>query len=137
MKTLYKILICGLCTLFLVPSLSLAQANTTPGTPGIDAARAGLNISADVAMPGITKTKNRSVDTLVGKAISTLLSFVGVLFMILIIAGGIIWMTAGGDESKVKKARQLMTNATIGLALVLAAYALTIFIIDTIIGAVS
>lgn len=39
-----------------------------------------------------------------------------------------MWMTAGGDEQKVTKAKDLITQAVIGLIVVLAAYAITAFI---------
>ncbi len=64
----------------------------------------------------------------IGQIIGVVLSFVGVLFLILMIYGGILWMTAAGNEEQVKKARGLMFNALIGLVIVLAAYALTAFI---------
>ncbi len=66
--------------------------------------------------------------TTAGDIIGIVLSFVGVLFFILIIVGGIQWMTAGGSEEKVKKAKTLITNAAIGLIIVLSAYAITNFI---------
>lgn len=122
--------------MLLVPSFSFATG-AAPKAPGVDAARAGLNTSAETAMPGITKSKNQSVNKIISKAIEVILSFVGIIFMLLIIAGGLKWMTAGGDTNKVAEARKLMTNATIGLALVMASYALTIFIIDTLIKSVS
>lgn len=66
--------------------------------------------------------------TTAGDIIGIVLSFVGVLFFILIIVGGIQWMTAGGSDDKVKKAKTLITNAAIGLIIVLSAYAITNFI---------
>ena len=42
---------------------------------------------------------------------------------------GFLWMTSSGDETKVTKAKGLMVNAVIGLAIVLAAYAITYFVL--------
>jgi len=71
---------------------------------------------------------------IIGQIINLVLSFLGALFLILIIFGGITWMTAGGNEEKVKKASELMSHAAIGLAIVLFAFLLTNFVIFKIIG---
>jgi len=41
-----------------------------------------------------------------------------------LIMGGFTWITAGGDKTKLEKARDQITNAIIGLIVVAAAYAL-------------
>ena len=61
----------------------------------------------------------------VGIIIGSLLSFIGVLFMILIIYGGLLWMTARGNEQQVEKAKKLIIQSIIGLIIVLSAYAIT------------
>jgi len=66
--------------------------------------------------------------TQTGNVIGTVLSFLGVIFLILTIAGGIMWMTAGGNQEQVGKAKKLITSAVIGLVIVFASYALTSFI---------
>lgn len=64
----------------------------------------------------------------VGIVIGAILSFIGVIFMALIIFAGFSWMTARGNEQQVEKARTLIFRAIIGLIIVLAAYAITSFI---------
>jgi hypothetical protein len=105
---------------------------TTRG--GIGNALVGLDTTAKTAN---IKTSNTDITTLVSRGISILLGFVGIIFMVLIIYGGILWMTAGGDENKVRDARKIMTNATIGLVAILAAYILTVFIVESIINVVT
>ncbi len=56
------------------------------------------------------------------------LSFVGVVFLVLLIWGGFLWMTSGGNEESVKKARTVVVSAVIGLVIVLSAYLITQFI---------
>lgn len=77
---------------------------------------------------GITDS-NTTLETRIGGIIGAALAFVGAVFMILIIYGGILWMTAGGNEDKVKKARQYIINATIGLVIVILANIIVYFII--------
>jgi predicted permease len=60
--------------------------------------------------------------------IKALLAFIGVVFMILFIYGGFLYMTSAGESDKVKKAKGLIKNAIIGVLIVMSAYAITYFI---------
>jgi len=68
------------------------------------------------------------IQTKAGQIIGTALSFVGILFLILVIYAGIMWMTAQGNEQKVTKAKDLLINSIVGLIIVFAAYAITAFV---------
>lgn len=61
----------------------------------------------------------------IGLVINGILTFIGMLFFILILYGGALWMTAGGNDEQVAKAKKLITRSVIGIAVILAAYALT------------
>lgn len=56
-----------------------------------------------------------------------------VLAFIMLLIGGIRWITAGGDEKAVGSARNMITAALIGLVIVLVAYAL-IKLVETFFG---
>ncbi|GAB4140947.1 MAG: hypothetical protein Fur0024_2650 [Patescibacteria group bacterium] len=56
--------------------------------------------------------------------ISNLLVFVGVLVVLVLIWGGFQYVTAGGSEEKVKAAKKTITNAVIGLVVILLAFAI-------------
>lgn len=73
-----------------------------------------------------------SVDPLISTIVQTALSLVGVIFLVLMIYGGYLWMTARGAEEQVTKAKNLITAAVIGLIIVLAAYAISIFVMTKI-----
>lgn len=77
----------------------------------------------------------RDIDPVISTVIQATLSLLGVIFIILIIYGGGLWMTAKGNEQQVDKARNLITAAIIGLVIVVAAYAISYFVIKTIGGA--
>jgi len=79
---------------------------------------------------GYGKPVNLSI--FIGQLIGYFLSFIGVIFFLLILYGGFQWMTAGGNEEKIKKAKSLITNAVIGLVIVLAADSITWFVVDRI-----
>ena len=65
-----------------------------------------------------------------GQIIGVILSFIGVIFLVLMIYSGIMWMTAAGNDQQVSKAKDLMINAIIGLIIVFAAYAITAYVGD-------
>jgi len=73
-------------------------------------------------------TNQRNVEPIIGNIISVILSFLGVIFLILMVYGGYIWMSAMGSEEKVKRAQQLIQAAVIGLIVVVGAYAVTVFV---------
>jgi len=56
---------------------------------------------------------------------------------VFIVYGGAMWMTSGGNEEQIKKAKGMIVNAIIGLVIVLLAYAISSFIIDKLAGAVA
>ncbi|MEA3463467.1 MAG: pilin [Patescibacteria group bacterium] len=70
----------------------------------------------------------QTLPEIIGKVISIILAFLGVLFLILMIYGGYIWMMARGNEQEVEKAKNIIKNALIGLVVVLSAWAITYFI---------
>lgn len=68
----------------------------------------------------------------VGGLVGLILSFVGIIFLLLIVYAGFQWMTAQGNSGQVDKAKDLMINAVIGLIIVTAAYSITYFVGDEI-----
>ncbi len=80
---------------------------------------------------------NTTEDTLINNIaalIKTALGLLGFIFVILTIYAGFLWMTAGGKPDNVKKAKDIMTNAVIGLIIVVSAYAVTWFIFANLPG---
>ena len=80
---------------------------------------------------------NLKLPDLIGNFISVILGVVGIIFLVLAVYAGVMYMTAGGDPGKVKKAKEILTQSLIGLIIIVAAYALTEFVIDRIVDASS
>jgi len=89
----------------------------------------GLSDTAGRA--GLTKYGD-SVPVLAGSIIGTALSLISVIFFILIVYGGFLWMTAHGKEETVTKAKDTIIAAIIGLIIVLASFAITNFVFDSV-----
>ncbi|HUT22686.1 MAG TPA: IPT/TIG domain-containing protein [Candidatus Bipolaricaulota bacterium] len=68
----------------------------------------------------------------IARIIRTAFGFLGVVAVALVIYGGFLWMTAGGDADKVTKAKKVLVNAFIGLAIILLAFSITSFIINSL-----
>jgi len=82
----------------------------------------GNNAGFNLATPG--------PEVIISQVIQIILSLLGVIFLALMIYAGIVWMTAQGDEKKVQKAKDMISESIIGLIIVAAAYALSYFLIS-------
>lgn len=76
--------------------------------------------------------KTGDITLLASAIVKALLGLVGIIFFILIIYGGYSWMTAGGNDEKVLKAKKLIIRAVIGLAIVASAYSIAYFVTQAI-----
>lgn len=66
-----------------------------------------------------------SINEIISLATSLVLAFAGLIFFAMLVMGGFRFLTAGGDEKSVQEARKSLTNATIGLIIVVSAFAIT------------
>lgn len=72
---------------------------------------------------------------ILGNIISGVLGLIGSVALILFVYGGILLMLSQGDTGKVKKGKDTMLWAAIGLAVVFSSYAITKFVIDKLTAA--
>lgn len=71
-------------------------------------------------------------ESVVAALITSLLAFTGVIFFILVIYGGFLWMTAKGNEDQINKAKKILMSSAIGLAIVMGAYIITVVVVELI-----
>ena len=67
--------------------------------------------------------------------IKNILGVLGIIFIIITLYAGFLWMTAGGNDEKVSEAKKWLTRSVIGLAIILSAYSITTFVINSLIDA--
>ncbi len=130
-KNIPKIIIsaiAAICLSFTVILPASAQNNAVNGTYNF-ANQSGLN-AAGAAAGYDTGTSATSLESIISTIIYVVLSFVGVIFFVLLIYGAFIWMTAQGNEEQVKKASGIVKDSIIGLAITLSAYAISYFLIS-------
>lgn len=69
----------------------------------------------------LTRTIQRGIQAVIG--------ILGVVAVIMILYAGFTWLTAGGNEEQVKKAKKIIKQAVIGLIIISLAYALVAFVL--------
>lgn len=108
--------------MFLFPSTVpiLAESATTTISTGLDAAA------------GDAYSKDLTITVFIGNLIRILLAATGIFFLVLTVYAGILYLTAWGDETKIKTAKKLLTNAIIGLVIIIGAYALSRYVVDAL-----
>lgn len=85
-----------------------------------------------VTIPGSTQFEEGKSFPVSGTAIAEFIkawyefaiAAIGILATVMIMAGGLIWLTAGGNASQVSKAKDWITGAVIGVFLALGSYTL-------------
>jgi len=61
----------------------------------------------------------------------------GIVLLAILIWAGFLWMTAQGEEAKVKKAKDMIFQAVVGLVIIVAAYAIADFVLGSLSNATS
>jgi apolipoprotein N-acyltransferase len=110
-------------TLLLLSFFSVQFAFAKP-TEQLDKA-AIFQLNKVVPKTGIATT---DIGVLVGQGIKAALGLVGLIFFGLMVYGGFLWMTARGAEDQAEKAKNTVTTAVIGIAIIVSAYAITAFV---------
>ena len=94
------------------PLDSLISIQADSGYAAVDTAVDGNNLAANA-----------------GKIVKAFLSLLGIIFLILMLYGGYVWMVAAGDQSKVERAQNTIRRAIIGMIITIGSYAITQFIL--------
>ncbi len=117
---------------------AIAQTSKTGG----DSAQVlqGLGKTAQQAnlgkVEGGKAVESKDVSVIIGEIVQWLLVFLGVIFLALMVYAGLLWMTAAGNDEKISKSKSIMASAALGLFLVLAASAITYFVMSNLMGAI-
>lgn len=125
----------------IVASLMMIFGVAALGTPTYAAFTSGdPSTTLDAAIgSGNTAYATGDADTqvfnIIGRIINILLGLLGIVFFIYVLWAGFIWMTAQGEPTKVKKATDMLIQGTIGLLIILAAYAISNFAVSQLLTA--
>ncbi len=114
-QKIMSVLLCSFVLLFGM------QAASTQGLKN-----AGQNLNAIGQKAGANT--NTNLPTIIGGIINAALTLVGLIFLILMVYAGYLWMTARGEADQIDKAKQIIIAAVIGIVIVVSAYAITTFV---------
>lgn len=113
--------------LWLYPITALAQRvqPDPPNTDRNDPCYPGRSVN-DICLPERPAGAPvfNSVSGLVGEILIILIMAAGLIATVFVVVGGYKYLTAGGEEEQVKTAKKMLSNALIGLVVVLLAYSI-------------
>ena len=72
---------------------------------------------------------------IISKIINTGMMFLGIIAVVIVLAGGFKWMTAAGNEDKIGEAKKIMSAGVVGLVIVLASWGIAQFILTQLVTA--
>lgn len=93
----------------------------------INALLAGVN-----GIENLNQLGNRKIPEILGEAIRVLMGLMGSIAFVMFIYGGVMWMTAAGNAERAGKAVKIMLWAALGVAVILASYALVDFVFEAV-----
>lgn len=114
--------------IFIVLTFNLLYVNSVKAAPTPFVAGSG-SMTVSFSDPGNTPFKAGDIDKTVNRIFDVVILISEVAFIILLLVGGIMYLTSMGDEETSKKAKKLMVDAVIGMVLVLAAWAIGTWVI--------
>lgn len=133
MNKIIKSIACSLILtgLFVLPALVLAETDPCATQP--NQSKTLLQRLDCVAKEGGYQTTGVSSAGIIGLVLGAFLGFLGLTFIILIVIAGYSWMTAQGNEEKIKKSAATIKGALIGLVVCLSAWSLWNFVFKKLI----
>jgi hypothetical protein len=120
-------LVTSLCAFSVVfPTMALAQGpfdRQNMKSPDL-----GVDIPA---ASGLSRTDVRVV---VARIIRVGMGLLGMIAVVIVMYGGFLWMTAGGNDEQVGEAKKWLMGGVIGLIIILSAFALSTFVINSLVN---
>lgn len=131
-KTLLTVLAAMMMAVaFVAPSFAQEIDPTDPDqTLGL-----GDLTSGGIAGDDGVKLGTTQLEATIASLINTFIGLLGIVAVIIILIGGFQWMTAMGDEEKIGGAKQMIYAGVAGLAVILASYAIAVFVIEQLTSA--
>ena len=81
--------------------------------------------------------KERGLIIIIAEIIKDILSGLALIFVVLSVYAGYLWMTAGGNDEQVGKAKTIIRDVIIGLIITLSAYAAAYYALEKLTKAAS
>lgn len=113
-----------------------ALSATAAGLPAVAWAQGlGPTLNLGLNYSTIVGWGTRELRTTIMLVINIIMGFLGVIAVVGIVYGGFKYMTAGGNEEQAAGGKQTIIAGVIGLAIILAAYAIAAFVVSSLVNA--
>jgi len=74
------------------------------------------------------------IATIIVRIIRYVIGLVGIILLVMLIYGGVMYMTSAGNEEQAGKAKQVLTYAIVGIVIVAFSFLITQFIVSALTG---
>lgn len=127
-----------LCSLVLCLSFAVAfLPGTTLAQQSAESRQQGTSYLQRAGLAGFGTTNLKTPGQVLGQIITAILAFVGTIAFVIFLYGGFLWLTARGNTDQVEDAKKYLFNGTIGVAIIILAYAATYYITSQLYEAAS
>ncbi|HAM88219.1 MAG: hypothetical protein US83_C0010G0038 [Candidatus Falkowbacteria bacterium GW2011_GWC2_38_22] len=116
-KNLFRNIFAAIVMVFLFSTMAILPVSAQD--IGLDYAN-----NLDLQAANESDPKQMAVDI-----VKYLMTFLGIIAVVVILLGGFKWMTAAGNEDKVAEAKKLIIAGVIGLIIILCAFAIVTFVV--------
>ncbi len=124
-KKLVKHALCFLVLFALAMPVLVAAQGVNPSDYDEGDITGNINVPQGADLPEV-----------VTNIINIVLGFLALIAVIIVLIGGFEWMTAGGNEDKVKTAKKRLEYGLIGLVIIFLAYAIVKFVLNKLVSVV-
>ena len=102
---------------------------------GLPQLASAVNINVGLDYATATGLGTKDIRETIASIINVAMGLLGIIAVCIILLGGFKWMTAGGSEDKVGEAKKLIISGVIGLVIILTAYAIATFVVNSLLEA--
>ncbi len=124
-----KLIISAVMFSMMLGGVLFVTNNTLAQTDPINRETLGIEYGEQIGLG------NQDIRTTIAAIIRVAMGLLGIVAVVIILIGGFYWMTAGGDEGRVETGKKWIFSGIIGLAIILSAYALANFVINSLLNA--
>ena len=103
--------------------------------PALAAASLGDTVNMGLNYSTVVGWGTRELRETIMLVVNVLMGFLGILAIIGIVYGGFKMMVAGGNEEEVATGKKAMVAGVVGLFIVIAAYAIAAFVVQSLVNA--
>lgn len=90
--------------------------------------------SADVTLPDPLNLKGKDLTEVILRILQVSLGFVGIVALLMFIIGGFEFLMSGGNQNLIKKGKDTLVWASIGIVVILLSYSILKFIFERLVN---